>query len=754
MYRIALISLIGACACIGFANPSTAAAADRNDPDALDHSNVVWNSPSRDFAGSMPIGNGDIGLNVWVEKGGDVLFYIGKTDSFSEDGRILKLGRVRVTLWPNLLAENLRFRQELRLRQGEILIAAGPAGREKTLRVWVDANNPVIRVEADGAEPFEMQASLEVWRTTPHELKTAAEKSSARELEGWSKPLMVQPDIIVPARNDRLRWYHRNETSTYPIVFENQHLGGLLGKFPDPLLHRTFGGCIKGQGLTATDSQTLKSAQPAKRFVVSIYPLTARSATAAEWLKRLDAQVDRIDAQKLEAARTAHRRWWGAFWSRSWIHVTGSADAETVTRGYTLTRWLMACGGRGNIPTKFNGSIFTVDTEIKGEKLDADYRAWGGNFWFQNTRLIYWPMLAAGDYDMQDPWFRMYVDALPLALARTKLYYGHAGAFFPETMYFWGTYANKDFGWGNPQKDAVNTYIRYYWSGGLELVTMLLDRYDQTLDKEFARRTLMPLADAITAFFDQHWKRDADGKIRFDPAESLETWHVAVNPLPEIAGLGYVLPRLIALSQDLATPAQKARWRKTLADLPPIPMREENGGRVLAAGESYSQRKNHEDPQLYAIFPYRLYGLGHPDLEMAVRTYNTRMEQKCKGCWHQHGIFAAYLGLAEEARSQSMVHFTFLDGTQRFPAFWKPGHDWVPDMDNGGVGMTTLQRMLMQAEGNTIRLLPAWPKDWSAAFKLNAPFRTTVEGKVSDGKLVNFKVTPAERRKDVVIGNE
>jgi hypothetical protein len=37
---------------------------------------VVWDTPSRDSSGSMPLGNGDIGLNVWVEEEGDLLFYL------------------------------------------------------------------------------------------------------------------------------------------------------------------------------------------------------------------------------------------------------------------------------------------------------------------------------------------------------------------------------------------------------------------------------------------------------------------------------------------------------------------------------------------------------------------------------------------------------------------------------------------------------------------------------------------------------
>ena len=38
---------------------------------------VVWDSPSQDHRGSMPLGNGDITLNAWVEPSGALVFYIG-----------------------------------------------------------------------------------------------------------------------------------------------------------------------------------------------------------------------------------------------------------------------------------------------------------------------------------------------------------------------------------------------------------------------------------------------------------------------------------------------------------------------------------------------------------------------------------------------------------------------------------------------------------------------------------------------------
>ena len=65
--------------------------------------------------------------------------------------------------------------------------------------------------------------------------------------------------------------------------------------------------------------------------------------------------------------------------------------------------------------------------------------------------------------------------------------------------------------------------------------------------------------------------------------------------------------------------------------------------------------------------------------------------------------------------------------------------------------MIGLQEMLMQTIGDRILLLPAWPKQWDVDFRLHAPQQTVVEGKVRDGKVFDLKVTPEERRTDVVI---
>jgi hypothetical protein len=82
---------------------------------------------------------------------------------------------------------------------------------------------------------------------------------------------------------------------------------------------------------------------------------------------------------------------------------------------------------------------------------------------------------------------------------------------------------------------------------------------------------------------------------------------------------------------------------------------------------------------------------------------------------------------------------------------WTKNFDWTPDQDHGGVSMIALQNMLMQPDGDVIRLLPAWPMGWDVDFKLHAPQNTTVQGVVENGKLVRLRVEPAKRLRDIVV---
>ena len=89
----------------------------------LDSYNVIWTTPSENAHGSMPLGNGDVGINAWVEANGDLIFYVSKTDAWDENARLCKIGRIRVKFDPPLAPKD-GFRQELKLRDGVIEITS------------------------------------------------------------------------------------------------------------------------------------------------------------------------------------------------------------------------------------------------------------------------------------------------------------------------------------------------------------------------------------------------------------------------------------------------------------------------------------------------------------------------------------------------------------------------------------------------------------------------------------------------------
>jgi hypothetical protein len=117
--------------------------------------------------------------------------------------------------------------------------------------------------------------------------------------------------------------------------------------------------------------------------------------------------------------------------------------------------------------------------------------------------------------------------------------------------------------------------------------------------------------------------------------------------------------------------------------------------------------------------------------------------------WRQENIFAARLGLTDEAFELTKEKFN--GGVHRFPAFFGPGYDWTPDHNWGGTAIIGLQEMLLQADDEHIYLFPAWPKEKDVSFKLHTPQNTTVEAKLIAGKIENLNVIPASRKKDIIV---
>ena len=464
--------------------------------------------------------------------------------------------------------------------------------------------------------------------------------------------------------------------------------------------------------------------------------------------------------------------WWRQFWDRSFIVVNPGANEKDagwkVARNYNLFRYMLASNVHGREPTVFNGGVFTfVPKYVNGQAYTPDYRQWGASYHAQNQRLVYWPMLKSGDFDMMLPVFETYRRGLANARARVRLHWGHAGCCFTEApgpLMLPGpaTYGFHEGGpRGRPEKlepgVQVNTAFNFIYQSQLEFAWMMLQHHRFS---GLSIEPYLPMIKQSVVFYDEHYqyrrKRrnepplSADGKLVISPSNALEGTPGVTNPAEAVAGLRRVLEELCALPEPLITAAERERFKAMVARVPGLPVGKK--GEKLYMRVAANRRHAHPlSSELYPLFPYDLFGLGKPDLEIMRNTWSF-LPGSAKGhviSWSQMPIHAARLGDTGHARRLTQAKLD--NGNRRFPAFFPVGHDWQPDHNWGGSGMIALQEMLMQTLDDSIRLLPAWPEDWDADFKLHAPRQTTVEGRVRKGKLLELKVTPESRKKDVIV---
>lgn len=865
---------------------------------AVEPPNVAWTTPSLGPSGSMPLGNGRVGINVWVNEHREICFYVSHTDAWSETNRLLKLGTVKLRLSP---VPEGAFLHALRTGEGRMEVVIG----DWRIDIWVDANDPLIWLRGEGVIPRTIEVSADTLRPARKRLE-GQELDSSWTMRGCPDPVWEEADHVIDEKGRRFI-VHRNETSIVPLTWKHQGYEESISS--DPLLGRTFGIAVPTEPIRNT-----------KKFALAIPALVTHPGTIRGFVDTASTMMDRA-RNKAQASLKQSARWWRTFWERSWIEVeawesiviptnghplrighdsnnenvfrgelvevavwrralassqieglatskrtaqdvtdgrvllseageikqsdqehrfhdgitiaswivpseehpvgrlvdkltAGQSDGflldthpgnairlivgdrqfvvekaltpgvrthvaavvdtalgevrlyrdgkvlktfparnigQEITQAYALQRFMNACGSRGDYPIKFNGSIFTVEPAAFGLPFNADWRRWGGDYWYQNTRLPYAAMIASGDYDLMEPFFRLYESNLEVCARRAREYYSAPGAYFPETMTIFGSYSNGDYGWDRKGLDRSNInspWWQFAWNQGPELLALMIDRYEHAPQPEFAKR-LETMGSAILSYFDR-FPRVA-GKMEITPTQAVETyWHDVVNDTPALVGLHSVLDRILLLPNELFSKSFVSLCKRLRSELPPIPVK---AGKILPAERYKDERSNVENPELYALWPFRWAGIGTDRLELAQNTFRDRIERSRAG-WQYDGQCAAIAGLAHEAAQSLSFKVGNSHPGYRWPATWGPNYDWLPDQTHGGNIMLTLQNMCLQEVNGKMFILPAWPKQWNVRFRLRASKNTTVEVRYSNGKLADLKVTPKNRERDLGVMEE
>ena len=225
----------------------------------------------------------------------------------------------------------------------------------------------------------------------------------------------------IRAGDKLVRFHHRVENSKDCFAFqvEQQELEPVRERLVNPLENLVWGGALVGDDFTFAGETEGTYAECAFRGWKSVSKTPKASHRVRvclhidqvenqnPWDAALQNLID-LSSEDDEKARETNRRWWFDFWSRSRpVSNSGRGEDDTgwrIGRNYQLVRYMLASNAGGREPTLFNGGLFTFDPLYvngkKGPGYTPGHRQWGALFTAQNQRMVVWPLLKAGDFEM------------------------------------------------------------------------------------------------------------------------------------------------------------------------------------------------------------------------------------------------------------------------------------------------------------------------------------------------------------------
>ncbi len=219
-------------------------------------------------------------------------------------------------------------------------------------------------------------------------------------------------------------------------------------------------------------------------------------------------------------------------------------------------------------------------------RFTPDFRNWGGGIHTaQNQRLVYFPMLKSGDYELMKPQFDFYLRILRTAELRSETYWNHKGACFAEQLENFGLPNCTEWGWKRPADYdkglEYNAWLEYEWDTVLEFCLMMLEteRYAGNNIGEYIQ-----FIESCLRFFNDHYQYLAGkrGRKTLDGNGHLIIFRVQrprrikwlITPTAPLPRCGTVLTRLLELPAQYLADSSRTQWQQMLTRIPPISFRQ------------------------------------------------------------------------------------------------------------------------------------------------------------------------------------
>ncbi|MGW1525131.1 glycosyl hydrolase family 95 catalytic domain-containing protein [Streptomyces sp. NPDC002159] len=680
---------------VGLTAPATAAPTDAAFDSATGALNVdraaylskhdlVYNRPTTNPLHGLTVGNGRTGAMAWQANG--LTMQVSGVDSSQQTA--FGAGLLNLSTTPQLESGYSTYQQRLSLYDGT-LTTKYDANRTVTVMGVPNSEVMGVHVEDSRSGVSAVNLDLSLWDTSQ-----LGNSGDVPNLDTWKT------------------------VSTYA---DSTGAGLSRGQSDPQNFGDTLAATVEGAAYSArvVDGRTVRlSITPSRSYTIWFTASSRLNAPSHDSVTEAKRALASAKSRGYSANLNDFRSWWHDFWGKSFVQYSGlSGDADYLENVYYLSTYMIAAGGYGTNPFHFINGVF---------RATRDQTKWSNAYWFWNQRDIYNSFLASNHVDLLAGFNRLYSRNSTALKSYTRTRYNVDGLWVPETM-----------GWDGNARGTVNSdFTNNIWSTGTEAAYNMYLQYAYTNDSAYLRNTAYPFMRDVVKFYAAKLSYDsASGKYFVASSNAHETYWNVPNAITDLAAVRTLFPLTIRASESLGLDAElRPQWQRIVDNLIAYPS---TADVYLPHTPPLAQTRNGENVAAEIIWPYDRTGIGYPDQQKAVNTFNAR-PFPYGNVWANDAVQAARLGLGDQAY-QGMK--TMLRKYQTYP-------NGMTDNTNGvfeylGVHLAALNESLLQSYNDKIRVFPAVPSDSSfvGRFTLLAKggFTVSSEREAGEVKYVGIK---------------
>ena len=284
--------------------------------------------------------------------------------------------------------------------------------------------------------------------------------------------------------------------------------------------------------------------------------------TTEEARERCERALDEASAAGEAALFEAHRAAWAAFWRRSYIELPD----DYLENIYDLYLYYMNSESRGAYPPHFTSGLWG---------FYHDYIPW--NYYFHyNEQHMYAPLDAAGHGELADCYYRLRGGGMEKNRRFAELVKGTRGIFLHDVTDRFGRGAE---------------YHHMNCAPGAQVAMQMWRHWRYTGDEDFLQHTALPFMRESVIFYLDLLHKEADGLYHLHDTSAYESNEVADDVCTDLTMIRTLLPTYL----PYADAALRERMEDALAHLPAplvLPMRvpEDWDGETISFGVGKGRR--------------------------------------------------------------------------------------------------------------------------------------------------------------------